>query len=213
MPPIPQATADLIERELVGRYHLLLTTKTGPVWSAVSAAFDLLGALGLKGLPSGSDFTHRFGTSLGPLVILPDAPLSPTERVCLLAHEAEHARQFLAAPGEMPVRYLSIPEARGAHYEAPAYAITYALAWALSGEIPASPAALPGALVWGYALGTADVAHCRVALEQHITAISYGLIPEGPARVVLAILARDCPECLHPESLALIRANCPEALE
>lgn len=212
MPPIPQATADLIERELVGRYHLLVSAKTGPVWAAVSAAFDMLASLGLRGLPSGHDFTHRFGTSLGPVVLLPDAPLGPTERVCLLAHEAEHARQFFAAPGEMPVRYLSIPEARGSHYEVPAYAISYALAWALSGQLPASPADLPGALVWGYMLGAADVAHCRVALEQAATAIAFGIIPEGPARVVLAILARDCPEVIDAGALALIRANCPEAL-
>lgn len=209
---IPQAAADRIERELVGRYHLLVTAKTGAVWQAVSAAFDLLRVVGVKGLPTGHDFAHRFGTSLGPVVILPDAPLSPTERVCLLAHEAEHARQFFAAPGEMPVRYLSIPEARGSHYEAPAYAISYALHWALTGELPATPQDLPGALAWGYALGAADVAHCQVALEQHATAISYGLIPEGPARVVLSILAADAPEAFDPGALALISANCPEAL-
>jgi hypothetical protein len=209
---IPAATAARIERELVGRYHLFVTAKTGAAWAGVGAAFDLVRALGVKNLPSGSDFNTRFGTSLGPVVILPDAPLSPAERVCLLAHEAEHARQFFAAPGEMPVRYLSIPEARGSHYEVPAYAITYALRWALTGTLPATPQDLPGALVWGYLLDEADLAHCQVALEQHATSISFGLIPEGPARVVLAILAAEAPDAFDPRALALIRANCPEAL-
>lgn len=94
----------------------------------------------------------------------------------------------------------------------PAYAITYALRWALTGTLPATPQDLPGALVWGYLLDEADLAHCQVALEQHATSISYGLIPEGPARVVLAILAAEAPEAFDPGALALIRANCPEAL-
>lgn len=210
---IPQAVAERIERELIGRYHLFITAKTGPVWQAVGAGFDLVRALGLKGIPSGYEFNHDFGTSLGPFVILPDAPLTATQRVCLLAHEAEHARQFFAAPGEMPVRYLSNGEARGSHYEVPAYAISYALRWALTGELPVTPQDLPGALVWGYALNGDDIDHCRVALEQHATSIASGIVPEGPARVVLSILDDMAPDCLDAGALALIRENCPEALE
>lgn len=203
--------AALVERELCGRYHLFVTSKTGPVWAAVASFFDLARAAGAK-LPSGADFTHRFGTALGPVVAMPDAPLSPTERVLLLAHEAEHARQFFAAPGEMPVRYLSMAEARGSHYEVPAYAVTMALVWALTGRLPSSVRELPAALQYGYALTDPDIAHCAVALEQHATAISHGIVPEGPARVVIAIIYREQPDALHPDALALLRAHCPEAL-
>lgn len=209
---IPQAVADKIVRALSGRYGLLVTHKTGPLWTTVKVLLNGARALGYKGLPSGDEFTHDFGTTFGTIVVLPDAELSPDDLVCLLAHEAGHAEQFVADPGGFVVRYLTIPEARGSHYEVPQYAVSYALHWALTGEIPSSPRDLPAALQWGYALGEADVAHCAVALEQHITSIVAGIMPEGACRVVLSILAADAPEALDPGALALIRANNPEAL-
>ena len=208
---IPHETAKRIERALCGRYGVLLTHKTGALWAAVSAVFDVAKALG-TGVPSGSSFTHDFATTLGVVVCLPDAQLTDDQMTALLVHECTHASQFVREPGKMAVQYLQHRERR-AVLEAEAYAQGAAILWLLEGRLPARVEDMASALQWGYALTAEDCALAWGLLEQDATSIVAGVLPEGPCRVAASILARECPDVLNAEALALVRLNCPEALE
>jgi hypothetical protein len=111
----------------------------------------------------------------------------------------------------MPVWYLQHREKR-ASYEAGAIAQALAVYWALTGELPASVEELPSALAYGYDLGPDDIALARAELEQEVTAISHGVIPEGPARTTIAAIHAAQPDALDPRAVALIRQHSPGVL-
>lgn len=207
---ISEELAKRIEATLCGRYGLLITHKTGPLWAAVGATFDVAKAFGAM-LPSGLDFNTRFATTLGTVVCLPDAMLSPAALVELLVHEATHARQFVVDPVRFVAQYIGHREKRATH-EAEAYAQGAAMVWLLTGSLPSRVEDMAGALVYGYALTPEDYKLAYDLLEQSATSIASGVLPEGPVWVAASILAREAPESLNQEALALVRLNCPRAL-
>lgn len=207
---IPERVSKHIEALLCGRYGLLLTHKTGIVWQSVGTVLNVARAFGAM-LPSGEEFNTRFATTLGTVVCLPDAELLSDEYVPLLTHEATHAKQFVIDPARFVVQYLRFPEARAKH-EAEAYAQQAAIVWLLTGQLPARVEDMASALVYGYALSPDDCALAWGLLEQYATSIANGVLPEGPCWVVASVLARECPDELNQQALALVRANCPLAL-
>lgn len=207
---ISLATAAAVERQLMMAHAFVIATKGGPMWSAVAATFDVLRALGLK-VPSGRDFVERFATTILALVALPPMQLTPVQLVLLLTHEATHVVQWYADPARMPIWYLQHREKR-ASYEAGAIAQALAVQWAITGELPANVEELPSALAYGYDLGPEDIALARAEIEQEATAIAAGILPEGPARTVIATIARVQPDALDPRALELIRAHSPGVL-
>lgn len=202
--------ADKITQTLCGRYGLVLTYKTGPLWAAVGATLDVVRAFGAM-VPGGKEFNERFATTLGTLVALPDAHLSPEELIPLLVHETTHAKQFVLDHVRFVVQYLQHREKR-ATWEAEAYGQQAALLWLMTGALPSRVEDMAHALPWGYALTPEDCALAYGLLEQYATSIVAGVLPEGPCWVAASILARECPEALNADALALVRANCPQAL-
>ena len=208
---IPRLVAHKIEQTLCGRYGLVLTHKTGPLWASVGAVLDVARAFGAM-IPSGAEFNTNYATTLGTLVALPDAHLSDDELVPLLVHEATHAKQFVVEHVRFVVQYLQHRERR-ATLEAEAFAQGAAVVWLRTGVLPARVEDLAHALPYGYALTPEDCALAYGLLEQYATSIVNGVLPEGPCWVAASILAREAPECCNAEALALVRLNCPRALE
>jgi hypothetical protein len=211
-------TAERLCSELASRHGALVTYKNGLVWESVARGFDLLRVLGLR-VPSGAEFVGDYWTTVG--IVIARGTREPDSGMGLLsvmAHECRHVVQFLADPARFPLRYLgavtgeraAAKEPR-ATYESEAISDQYALEWAMTGVIPARDH-VAASLVYGYDLSHEDVELARGLCEQRIAALQFGLVPPGPARTAIALLAREVPECLDHGSLALLRANCPEAL-
>jgi hypothetical protein len=207
---ITEATARAVEQRLTATHGFVVATKGGPLWGAIAATFDVLRALGV-GVPSGRDFIERFATTILAMVGLPPVRLEPLSLVLLLTHEAVHVVQWYRDPARFPVWYLQHREKR-ASYEAGAIAQALAVQWALTGQIPERVEDLPSALAYGYDLGPDDLALARAELEQEVTAIAAGVIPEGPARTTIAAIHAAQPDALDPRAVALIRANSPGVL-
>lgn len=208
---LSETTARIVEARLVAAHGFAIARKEGALWSAVAATFDVLRALGV-GVPSGRDFVERFATTILALVALPaGVVLPPLSLVLLLTHEATHVVQWYRDPARFVVWYLQHPEKR-ASYEAGAIAQALAVQWALTGAIPERVEDLPSALAYGYALGPDDLGLARAELEQEVTAIAAGVIPEGPARTAIAAIHAAQPDALDPRAVELIRKNSPGVL-
>lgn len=202
---LTQTTARVVEQRLQAEHGFVIATKGGALWQAIAAAFELLRAFGLK-VPSGAEILNLYATTLLAYVALPATALTPLQLVLLLTHEATHVVQWYLDPAKMPVWYLQHREKR-ASYEAGAIAQALAVHWALTGQLPARVEDLPSTLAYGYDLTPEDVALAQAELEQEATAIARGVIPEGPARTVIATIARVQPDALDPRALELIRAH------
>jgi len=207
------ALADDLITTVAAEEHAILTEKTGTVFDAAAMALDGLRLLGVMGLPTGDQFNHGYATTFLNVVALPARHLDPMVRVVLVMHELTHVRQFYAAPLVMPIRYLTIPEARGGHYEGEAYASGVDLVWAFTGQVPARVGDLAHNLVAGYMLGAGDVALAQGVMEQHATSTVLGVIRAQMARRAIRFVAARAPGLLDPRAVALIRAASPELVD
>lgn len=221
MSELRQDVADRVIDELLAREGALQGSKDSAPWKLAALGFDAARLAGMQ-VPTGAQILDGFGTTLGPVIFPPrvriaDAPF----RVALFTHECRHVKQWWADPVRMPVLYLGLfpaengderREPRAGYYESEAYLDQIAVLWALTGDIPERPADLAHGLVYGYDLATAQVLLAQDLIEVGVTSVVNGVIPPGPARTAIALVYRDQPDALHPESLALIRANCPDAL-
>jgi len=216
---LARSTAETIVDALCAHVGAVRITKSGGVWEALGMLFDGLKLVGLS-VPSGRQIVREYAQTV-PLVpgvrspfstaiLLPDAELEPDELVELFAHECTHSQQSNADPA-WGVKYLQHREYRAGTAEAPAFAASLAYRWARRHELPPSLEGFVSILRDGYdAQDHASLAHD--VIEIRATEIAHGVIRSELARLAIAITYRDQPDALHPESLAMLRANCPDAL-
>jgi hypothetical protein len=214
---VEMPVAERLFASLAAIHGAIVTEKRGHIWDASRQAFDVLRALGLR-VPSGAEFVSDYWTTIGLVIARGTAPVgSGAALLSIGVHECRHVMQFRASPAAFPMRYLGFVtgeraaarEPRAA-YEAEALADQAALEWALTGVVDMR--AHVGALVYGYDLNADDVTLATGLFAQSSEAIHHGLIPPGPARTAIALVATACPEALNPRAYELIRANCPDAL-
>lgn len=209
MSAITERTARAVEDALKAKHGLIVVRKSdaGP-WSWVASLFTMLRTFGVN-VPEGKEMIEKYATTVLMVVSLPKNDLDPEQLVLLLAHEAVHGVQWYADPARMPILYLQHTEKRAA-YEAEAVAHALAVAWAMTNTLPARVEDLPSTLAYGYALTPGDIGFIEKLVEQEATAIAGGVIPPGPARTVIATLAKAQPDAIHPRSLELMRKHWPE---
>lgn len=221
MSELRQDVCDAIVRELLGREGCFEGSKDSTPWKLAALGFDAARVAGLQ-VPTGAQILDGYGTTLGPVIFPPRVKVKDSPfRLALFTHECRHGKQWWKDPARMPFLYLGLfvadsdaerREPRAGYYESEAYLDQIAVLWALTGDIPERVSDLAHGLVYGYDLAAAQVLLAQDLIEVGVTSVANGVIPPGPARTAIALVYRDQPDALHPESLALIRANCPEAL-
>lgn len=210
--PLSTATAQAVREALSARFGVMFGTKGGVAWAAAALAFDIARMFGAQ-VPSGSRFVGDYITTIALTVFYPAGKTyTAQEQIEIDTHETRHAHQFVAEPGVMPFEYLRNSRRR-AEYESAAFGDGLAIRWAITGEIPPTVDALPHGALLEYACTTADLQMAQDQLEQLATSIARGVIPEGPARTVIATIARVQPDALDPRALELIRAHSPGVIQ
>ena len=217
--PLSKATALKIVAAVCAFVGMQIVTKSGAAWSALGLLFDGLKFLGFK-VPGGAEVVGSYAQTLpvvpgvktpfSTVMLQPDTELTPDELAELVTHEGTHGWQSNhdAAWG---VKYLQHREYRAGTAEGPAFAGALALRWARTNEIPASLDGFLSVMREAYdAQDHAQVGHDVIELTA--TEIAHGVIRNPVARVAIATLYREQPDAIHPESLRLMKANCPAAL-
>lgn len=209
--PLTQATAMAVREALGAQYAMSWGTKGGIAWAAASLGFDIARVFGAK-IPTGARFVGEYITTLGLSIFYPAGKTySPQQFVEIDTHETRHGQQFVAEPGVMPFEYIRNSRRR-AEYESAAFGDGLAVRWAITGEIPPTINDLPHGALLEYGCTPADLQMVQDHLEAIVTSLSYGVIPEGPARTTVATIARVQPDALDPRAVELIRANSPGVL-
>lgn len=206
--PITSQTAQAVREALSAEFGVTFGTKGGVLWAAAALGFDIARMFGAK-IPSGARFVGDYVTTLGLTVFYPSGKsYDPTTLVLTDTHETRHGQQFVAEPGVMPFEYIRNPRRR-AEYESTAFGDGLAVHWALTGAIPATVNDLPHGALLDYGCTPADLQMAQDLLEQVVTSIARGVIPEGPARTTIATIARVQPDALDLRAVELIRAHSP----
>lgn len=216
---LARSTAETIVDVLCAHVGAVRIAKSGGAWEALGMIFDGLKLVGLN-VPSGRQIVREYAqtvplipgvkTPVSTAVLLPDRELEPDDLVELFVHECTHSQQSNSDPA-WGVKYLQHREYRIGTAEAPAFAAAIAYEWALTGAIPQSLATEMHLFREGYdAQDSAELGHD--VIEIRATEIAHGVIRSELARLAIAVTYRDQPDALHPESLAMLRANCPDAL-
>ncbi len=144
------ADVDAFKRWCTRRFGVVFFEKQDvPGEPIVERALDLLKAVGVVGLPDGTEFGNEYSTTIG-FVVLTVPYASPAEALRILTHELNHALNFWLHPDSVVWLYLTTHEGR-ANYEAGCMTAGAEAAFLIDGTIPA-PADTRHELEVGYAI-------------------------------------------------------------
>lgn len=161
------------------------------VMSAAFGITDILEELGIHtGVPDEETFTHRFWTTIGPLIYKAedsDPEKNPEGWIEVLTHEGGHVLDFWKDPVKFVTGYVGEPEARAA-FEAHAEWGRLEVRWFMSGTLPATRDELSQSLARSYRMDAETAELAAGLLESRLTTISAGLIASPHGKKAVKIL-------------------------